>query len=87
MECRKSGRTGLGVSILSFGASTPGGAFRDVDQDSAGRTVSSPLDRGNTSRNCHWIDETVDEALLAEVREILAPVGGRTWSSGLPQKY
>lgn len=35
--------------------------------------------------NVRWTDEPLDETLLAEVREILAPVHNVTWPSGRPE--
>jgi len=43
---RRLGRTGLNVSILSFGASSLGGVFRDVDDAESERTVRTALDLG-----------------------------------------
>ena len=42
MHTRKLGRTGLDVSLLSFGASSLGGVFRQTDDAEAVRTVHSP---------------------------------------------
>ena len=46
MEYRPLGRTGLSVSRLSFGASSLGGVFRDVDEREAVRAVWTALDLG-----------------------------------------
>jgi L-galactose dehydrogenase len=46
MQYRPLGNTGLGVSVLSFGASSLGGAFRDVSEAEGIRTVHETLDRG-----------------------------------------
>lgn len=46
MEYRKLGNTGLTVSALSFGASSLGGVFRDVDEAEGIRTVHRALDLG-----------------------------------------
>jgi L-galactose dehydrogenase len=46
MEYRLLGRTGLKVSALSFGASSLGGAFRDVDETEAIESVHMSLDLG-----------------------------------------
>ncbi len=46
MHYRRLGRTGLSVSVLSFGGSSLGGAFRDVDEGEAIRTVHVALDHG-----------------------------------------
>jgi L-galactose dehydrogenase len=46
VEYRPLGRTGLNVSVLSFGASSLGGVFHQVDKPSAMRTVSTAIDLG-----------------------------------------
>lgn len=46
MQYRTLGNTGLKVSALSFGASSLGGVFRDVDETEAIRTVHVALDHG-----------------------------------------
>ncbi len=46
MEYRELGRTGLRVSALSFGASSLGGVFRDVDEAECLLTVRVALDSG-----------------------------------------
>lgn len=46
MHYRQLGRTGLNVSVLSFGASSLGGVFRPVDENEALRTVRVALDHG-----------------------------------------
>jgi len=46
VEYRTLGKTGLKVSALSFGASSLGGVFRDVDRDEAIRAVHVSLDLG-----------------------------------------
>jgi len=46
MDKSPLGRTGLLVSRLSFGASSLGGVFRDVDEGEAVRAVHAALDRG-----------------------------------------
>ena len=46
MECRQLGKTDLNVSILSFGASSLGQEFRNVDVNEALRTVHVALDSG-----------------------------------------
>ena len=40
----------------------------------------------NLRKNVAWIEEPLDQELLAEVREILAPVDGITWPEGRPEK-
>lgn len=46
MEHRPLGKTGLSVSVLSFGASSLGGVFRDIDDGEAVRAVHVALDHG-----------------------------------------
>ncbi|WP_019640515.1 aldo/keto reductase [Paenibacillus fonticola] len=48
-------------------------------------TLVSTANRGNIVSNAAWTDEPIDQALLAEVLAILAPVHNETWPSGLPQ--
>lgn len=46
MEYRDLGRTGLKVSALSFGASSLGSVFRDIDETEGIRTVHTAIDLG-----------------------------------------
>ncbi len=46
MEYRPLGRTGLKVSVLSYGASSLGGVFHAVDEDEGIRAVRTALDLG-----------------------------------------
>jgi len=46
MHYRKLGRTGLDVSVLSFGASSLGGVFRAIDENEGVRCVHTALDLG-----------------------------------------
>ncbi len=46
MEYRTLGKTELKVSVLSFGASSLGGVFRDIDEAEAMRAVHVSLDAG-----------------------------------------
>jgi aryl-alcohol dehydrogenase-like predicted oxidoreductase len=46
MKYRKLGNTGLDVSILSFGASSLGSVFRDVQEEECLRTVHTAVDMG-----------------------------------------
>jgi len=46
MQTRKLGKTGLDVSILSFGASSLGGVFRETDDAESIRTVHAAIDCG-----------------------------------------
>src|SRR6476659_5883036 len=46
MNYRKLGNTGLDVSILAFGGSSLGGAFRDIDESECIRAVHVAIDSG-----------------------------------------
>ncbi|NQU42326.1 aldo/keto reductase, partial [bacterium] len=46
MEYRTLGKTGMKVSILGFGGSSLGGAFRNIDESAGIRTVHRALDMG-----------------------------------------
>lgn len=46
MQYRKLGRTGLDVSILSYGASSLGGVFHDIDEAQGIRTVHEAIELG-----------------------------------------
>ncbi|MCR8636928.1 aldo/keto reductase [Paenibacillus radicis (ex Xue et al. 2023)] len=46
MQYRKLGKTGLDVSILSYGASSLGSVFRDANEEEGIRTVHSAVDQG-----------------------------------------
>ncbi|WP_407270881.1 aldo/keto reductase [Radiobacillus sp. PE A8.2] len=46
MKYRKLGKTGLSVSNLSFGASSFGSVFRDINEQEAMRTVHTAIDQG-----------------------------------------
>lgn len=46
MKYRKLGQTGLDVSVLSFGASSLGSVFREVQEDEGLRTVHTAIDMG-----------------------------------------
>ena len=46
MEYRPLGRTGLEVSVLGFGGSSLGSAFRDIDETEGVRTVHVAVDHG-----------------------------------------
>jgi aryl-alcohol dehydrogenase-like predicted oxidoreductase len=37
------------------------------------------------AENARWIDEPIDEALLAEIQDILEPIRNLTWPSGRPE--
>jgi L-galactose dehydrogenase len=46
MKYRPLGRTGMNVSVLSFGASSLGGEFHTVDDEECTRTVHAAIDSG-----------------------------------------
>jgi L-galactose dehydrogenase len=46
MQYRRLGKTGMDVSVLSFGASSLGGVFHDVEERDAIRAVHTALDLG-----------------------------------------
>ena len=46
MKYRKLGNTGIDVSILAFGGSSLGGAFRDIDESDGIRAVHVAIDHG-----------------------------------------
>jgi aryl-alcohol dehydrogenase-like predicted oxidoreductase len=46
MEYRKLGKTELDVSVLSFGASSLGSVFRDIDENEGIKTVYTAIDNG-----------------------------------------
>ncbi|MBB6674927.1 aldo/keto reductase [Cohnella nanjingensis] len=45
-------------------------------------TLVSTANPDNIRRNAAWTDEPIDEALLREVLDLLAPVHNATWASG-----
>ncbi|MCM3205525.1 aldo/keto reductase [Paenibacillus illinoisensis] len=48
-------------------------------------TLVSSASENNIRHNAEWVDEPLDEELLAEVLRILAPVHNITWTSGRPE--
>ncbi|MEW6238367.1 MAG: aldo/keto reductase [Candidatus Omnitrophota bacterium] len=48
-------------------------------------TIVGTANSENIQKNIQWIEEPMDEELLAEVNAILAPIHNRTWPSGLPE--
>jgi L-galactose dehydrogenase len=67
MKYRKLGRTGLDVSILGFGGSSLGGAFREIDESEGIRTVHLALDNGiNLIDTAPFYGLTKAEAVLAK---------------------
>jgi len=72
MKYRQLGRTGLQISALSFGASSLGGVFRDIDEAEGIRTVHVALDEGiNFIDVAPYYGETRAESVLGKaLREI-----------------
>ncbi|GIO66039.1 aldo/keto reductase [Paenibacillus cookii] len=67
MKYRKLGNTGLNVSALSFGASSLGGVFRDVQREEGIRTVHTAIDMGiNLIDVSPYYGLTKAEAVLGE---------------------
>ena len=48
-------------------------------------TLVSTADPAKAEQNLRWVHEPVDETMLSEVRDILAPVHNLTWTSGHPE--
>jgi L-galactose dehydrogenase len=48
-------------------------------------TLVGTADPGNLRRNLDWIEEPFDEALAAEVKQILSPIQDQTWVVGRPE--
>lgn len=48
-------------------------------------TLIGSADPENMRRNVEWLDAPVDEALIAAVLELLAPIRDKTWQTGLPE--
>src|SRR5690625_5290143 len=46
MEYRELGQTGLSVSALSYGASSLGSVFRDIDENEGIKTVKTAVEHG-----------------------------------------
>ncbi|THF73465.1 aldo/keto reductase [Cohnella fermenti] len=46
-------------------------------------TLISTANPANVAKNAAWVDEPIDEELLREVLELLAPVHNRSWESGI----
>ena len=50
-------------------------------------TLVGTADPDHVKRNVDWIDEEINEELLAEVLDILTPVQGHIWPSGLEENW
>ncbi|WP_029197444.1 hypothetical protein [Paenibacillus alginolyticus] len=89
MKYRQLGKTGLDVSVLSFGASSLGSVFRETNEATANEriptTLVSTANPDNIRNNIAWTDEPMDTELLQEVLEILAPIHNKSWISGRPE--
>jgi len=48
-------------------------------------TLVSTANPQNIANNARWVEEELDQQLLAEVLRILEPIAHLTWSSGLPE--
>ena len=91
MEYRKLGNTGLEVSALSFGASSLGGVFHDIDESRAVDTVAVALDGGMNLIDVspyygHYKAETVLGKALRQLprdRYILSTKVGRYGKDGV----
>ncbi len=72
MKYRKLGNTGIDVSILAFGGSSLGGAFRDIDESEGIRTVHTAIDHGiNLIDTAPYYGATTAETVLGKaLREI-----------------
>jgi aryl-alcohol dehydrogenase-like predicted oxidoreductase len=68
METRKLGNTGLDLSVLSFGASSLGAEFREIDVPEALRCVQVALDRGmNYIDTAAYYGRGMSEVMLGQV--------------------
>ncbi|MGN7455429.1 aldo/keto reductase [Paenibacillus pasadenensis] len=56
-----------------------------VANESIPTTLVSTANPDNIRRNAGWAEEELDTELLQEVLDVLAPVQGQTWPSGLPE--
>ncbi len=72
MEYRPLGHTGLNVSVLAYGGSSLGGAFRDIDEAEGVRSVHTALDHGvNLIDTAPYYGLTKAETVLGKaLREI-----------------
>ena len=67
MQYRKLGKTGLEVSVLSFGASSLGSVFRETREDESIRTVHEAVDHGiNLIDVSPYYGRTKAEAVLGK---------------------
>ena len=74
MEKRKLGKTGMEVSLLSFGASSLGAEFRDIDLEESLKSVRVALDRGmNLIDTSPYYGRGLSECLLRFVLNEVLP--------------
>ncbi len=80
MEYRTLGKTGLDVSILSFGASSLGSVFRPINEEDGIRAVHVALDRGVNFIDCSpFYGLTRAETVLGKaLKDVLATKVGRS---------
>lgn len=65
METRKLGNTGMDVSVLSFGASSVGAEFREIDLNEAVKSIHVALERGmNLIDTSPYYGRGLSESLL-----------------------
>src|SRR5581483_1576404 len=60
---RPLGRTGLQISVLSYGASSLGGVFHDIDESAGIRAVHVALDHGVNFIDVSRVRSSVDESM------------------------
>ena len=56
-----------------------------IRQPGIATTLIGTADPGNLARNLQWVEEPIDEELLALVRAKLAPIHNTTWTTGRPE--
>ena len=56
-----------------------------VAQPNIHTTLVGTASPANIEKNVAWLDEPIDEQLLAEVQAILAPIHNQSWISGQPE--
>jgi L-galactose dehydrogenase len=56
-----------------------------IRQPGIATTLIGTADPGNLERNLQWVEEPMDEELLALVQAKLAPIHNTTWTTGRPE--
>jgi aryl-alcohol dehydrogenase-like predicted oxidoreductase len=56
-----------------------------LSQPDIATTLVGTASPENIEKNVEWAESPLDEALLAEVQAILAPIHNETWPSGRPE--